>query len=131
MMRTIAMLLILAPWAFPADSLEKQADQAVDNAARLTKGLKSDYDNGKWTASLEEIAVSVENANKLLKESGKSGRKSPKYFKRAELRTRDIARKLDEFSRGASVDDRERVERVRARVLAVHDQLLADIMGTK
>jgi hypothetical protein len=131
MIRKIALFLIFAPWAFPADSLEKQADQAVEHAAQLTKSLKADEEAGKWQVTLDEIANSVESANKLFKDSGKSARKSPKYFKRAELKTREIARRLDAFGKDVSVDDREAVEKVRARVQAVHDQILAEIMGTK
>ena len=112
-------------------SLEKQADQAIDRAVRLTKGLKGDYDSGKWKTTLEEIASSVESALQLLKDSGKNARKSPKYFKRAELKTREMLRSLENFSADVSVEERDPVEKTRGRVQKVHDALLQDVMGTK
>jgi hypothetical protein len=130
-MRHIALLLTLSVSAWAGENLEKQADQAIDQAARLAKELKASYDSGDWKKTLEGIAASAESGRGLLKDSGKSGRKSPKYYKRAELKTREILRRLETFSADVSVDDREPVEKIRARVQKVHDELLSEIMGTK
>ena len=115
-------------------NLEKRAGKAVDHAGSLMESLAKTSESAGWKATLdvvEEITQSVELADESLRASGKNARKSPKYFKKAELRCRDILRRLDAFIQSASVDDRAPLEKARTRIHQVHDHLLQQIMGAK
>ena len=70
-------------------------------------------------------------ADSTLKQTGKNPSRSPQHFKYAELRTRDLLRKLDGFRDDMSVADRPALERVIATVQKIHDALLEGIMGKK
>src|ERR1700761_5040066 len=113
---------------------EKRSDLALDNAGTLFDTAKEAYSAGdvaKTKASLEEVRDSVNLALESLEGTGKDGRRNPKFFKRAELKTRELLRRLDGLSQSVSVEDREFVESVRARVAEVHDDLIKDVMGKK
>jgi hypothetical protein len=64
-----------------------------------------------------------------LRQTGKNPSRSPKHFKYAELKTRDLLRKLDSFREAMSVTDRPVVDRVIGAVQKIHDALLDGIMG--
>ncbi len=65
-----------------------------------------------------------------LEETGKSARNN-KYYKRAELRTRELLRRLDGLRDLVGFEERSLVEKVRDRVAEVHDDLLKGIMSKK
>ena len=52
-------------------------------------------------------------------------------FKRAELRTRELLRRLEGLRESFSVADRALVDKARDRVAQVHDDLLKGIMGRR
>jgi hypothetical protein len=115
-------------------SLEKRARAALNNAEEALKHARDAYKNGDTAAAeprLEEVEQSVELADSTLKQTGKNPSRSPKHFKYAELRTRDLLRKLDGFRDDMSVADRPAIERVIATVQKIHDALLEGIMGKK
>jgi len=70
----------------------------------------------------------VDLAYSSLSETGKNPRKSPKYFKQAEMQTRELSRKLDDFQHEMSYTDRPSLDKVRLRVQEVHDELLTGLM---
>ena len=80
---------------------------------------------------MEELRDSVDLAYQSLVDSGKSARRSPKFFKRAELKTRELMRRLEGLVQAVDSDDRTFVESVRDRVSKVHDDLIKDIMQKK
>ena len=82
-------------------------------------------------ASLEEVSASVEFAYDSLQQTHKVPSKSPKYFKRAEIQTRELLRRIDDFRAQMSVDERETIDKVRATVQKVHESLLEGIMSGK
>ena len=115
-------------------NLEKRAHAALNNAEEALKQAREAYKNGDTAAAesrLEEVEQSVELADSTLKQTGKNPSRSPKHFKYAELRTRDLLRKLDGFRDDMSVADRPVIDRVIAAVQKVHDALLEGIMGKK
>jgi len=115
-------------------NLEKRAHAALNNAEEALKQARDAYTNGDTAAAesrLEEVEQSVELADSTLKQTGKNPSRSPKHFKYAELRTRDLLRKLDGFRDDMSVADRPVIERVIATVQKIHDALLEGIMGKK
>lgn len=115
-------------------NLEKRAHLALDNAEDALKQAREDYAKGDDTATnhrLEEVQRSVELADSSLKQTGKNPSRSPKQFKQAELRTRDLLRKLDGFREQMSVADRKMADDVTSTVQKIHDAWLEGIMGKK
>jgi len=115
-------------------NLEKRAHAALNNAEEALKQARDAYTSGETSAAesrLEEVEQSVELADNTLKQTGKNPSRSPKHFKYAELRTRDLLRKLDGFRDDMSVTDRPALDRVIATVQKIHDALLECIMGKK
>jgi hypothetical protein len=115
-------------------NLEKRAHAALDNADDALKQAREAYakgDDGAATARLDEVQRSVELADSALKQTGKNPSRSPKHFKQAEMRTRDLLRKLDGFRDQMSVADRASAERVVEAVQKIHDAWLDGIMGKK
>ena len=115
-------------------NLEKRSKLALDNAEQALKAAREAYDKGdtaQVAARAKEIGESVELANTSLQETGKNPRKSPKWFKRAEIVTRNLLRRLDSFQQEMSVADRPLLDAVKAKVQQVHDSLLLGVMEGK
>ena len=113
--------------------LEKRSDRALDLADKSLSASRDLYSAGEYKkalAGLEDMRQSVDLARDSLVESHKSPSKS-KYFKRAELRLRGLARRLEEFARDCALDDRPAVEALAAHVNQVHDDLLSGILEKK
>ncbi len=113
---------------------EKRADLAIDYGERLAGQLSKMYDTADWNEvrkRLEEIAQAAELSLAALRDSGKNARRSPKHFKRSELKSRAILRRLESFQTQVNFDDRPAVEAVIARVRKVQEALLHEIMGVK
>ena len=104
------------------NNLEKRSEAAVRHAEQVLKTTRKAYDAGdmdKAQAGLSEIGEAVELAWKSLEETGKDPHKKPKYFKKAEIGTRKLLRRLDAFSREMNVADRPMLESLRKRVSGV------------
>jgi hypothetical protein len=113
---------------------DKRARAALDNAEDALTAAREAYgkgDNTDVSARIEEVGQSVELADRSLQDTGKNPGRSPKHFKAAELRTRELLRKLEGFRDQMSVADRPVVERVVTAVQKIHDALLDGIMGKK
>ncbi len=138
----ILLLLLIPPVPARADlntalketNLEKRSEKALDNASAALKEARKAYDAGDTaavTAAISEIRASVELAAHSLRETGKNPRNHPKYFKKAEIGTRDLLRRLDTFQQEMSYADRPVLDAVKAYVQQAHDDLLAGLMGEK
>jgi hypothetical protein len=117
--------------AMAEQNLEKRSQLALENANDAYHKARSDYDKGNSTqlaADLKEIQDSVELAYTSLKETGKDPRKHSKYFKRAEIDTRNLLRHLDAFQRDMSFEDRPMLDKLKARVQKIHDDLLMGLI---
>ena len=115
-------------------NLEKRSQLALENAAAAYKNARAAYDKGDLdavSAAIKEIQESVDLANTSLKNTGKDPRKSPKWFKRAEITTRDLLRRLDSFQQEMSFSDRPLLDACKAKVAEVHDELLVGLMEGK
>src|SRR5262249_28753804 len=99
--RSLISLTLLVPALSRADlaqlkaepNLEKRSKRALDYAEATLKEARTAYGNGdtaKSTTLVGEVRESVELAERSLKETGKNPRKSPKYFKKAEIETRAL-----------------------------------------
>jgi predicted lipoprotein len=141
-----AALLMTLPLALPIlaedlaaakaePNLEKRSRLALNNADAAFKAAQDAYlkngDAQLTSASLDEVAQSVGLAYESLRATGKNPSKSPKYFKLAEIRTRELLRQLGDFRERMSALDRDVVDGVRASIQKVHDELLAGIMSPK
>ncbi len=112
-------------------NLEKRSKLALENAEAALKEAREAYRTGNSTdtaTKVKELQESVELAYDSLTETGKNPRKSPKYFKQAEMITRELGRKLDDFQREMSYNERASLEAVKAKVQQVHDDLLTGLM---
>lgn len=112
-------------------NLEKRSERALDNAYMALTAARDAYEHGdtaKTQSALEEVGESVDLAYDSLSQTGKDPRKSPKYFKRAEMKTRELLRHLDELRESMSLVDRGPLDRVRAHISDIHDNLLQGLL---
>jgi hypothetical protein len=114
---------------------ERRAERALDHADLALKSAQEEYlvkgDLKRTSAALEEVSESVQLAYAALKETHKNPSKSPKHFKRAEIKTRELLRRLTDFREQMSVDDRDFADKTRTVIQKVHEELLEGIMGGK
>jgi hypothetical protein len=140
-LRIAALALVLAAAsradlkrAMAEPNLEKRSELALDNARSAYKHAREAYDKGDNTqveADIREIGESVDLAYTSLTETHKDPRRSPKYFKRAEIDTRDLMKHLEAFENAMSFADRPMLEKVKAKVQQAHDDLLLGLMEGK
>ncbi len=113
---------------------ERRADFALklatDSLAQAREASTAG-DATKLKEHLSSIEAAVVICVESLDASGKSARKSPKHFKSAELRLRDLMRRLQSFSETAGVEDRDAIDATRKKVAATHEHLLEEIMTKK
>jgi hypothetical protein len=115
-------------------NLEKRSSLALDNAEDALKKAHDAYTKGDeagLAALAQEIRESVELAETSLQQTGKNPRKRPRWFKHAEIVTRDLLRRLEAFRTDRSVDDRPVLDPVVAKVQQVHEDLLLGVMEGK
>jgi hypothetical protein len=115
-------------------NLEKRSALAMDNARAVLKEAREAYNSGdlhQVAAKVAEIQDSVELSYASLVQTKKDPRKSPKWFKRAEIESRDILRSMDTLQHDMSIDDRAMLDKLRETVQRVHDDLLTGLMEGK
>jgi hypothetical protein len=137
----LAMVLANPGWlradlkqAMAEANLEKRSKLALENASAAYQTARAAYDTGeseKVAAAAAEITESVDLAYASLMKTGKDPRKSPKWFKQAEIETRNLLRRLETFQQQMSFNDREILEKTKAKVQQVHDDLLVGLMEGK
>lgn len=115
-------------------NLEHRSELALTNANAALDAARTAYDSGdavKAEAALEEVQESVDLAYDALSSTGKDPRKSPKYFKKAEMALRLLLRRLEGVAQTFSVADRNEIEHIRNHVSEIHDNLIEGIMSKK
>ena len=103
--------------ALAEPNLGKRSKLALDNAAAALKAARDAYgkgDNQAVAAAAAEIQQSVDLAYDSLVKTGKNPRNSPRWFKPAEISTRDLSKKLDSFQRDMDFADRPLLDKVKA-----------------
>ena len=130
-------LLVAAPVsadlqkAMAETNLEKRSKLALDNALAVYQSLRDDYSKGdaaRVAADAKEIGESVHLAYDSLTQMGKDPRKASGPYKRAELETRDLARRLETFEQDMNMEDRDVVEKLKNDVQQVHENLLLGLL---
>jgi RNA polymerase-interacting CarD/CdnL/TRCF family regulator len=114
--------------------LGRRSKLALDNAETVLKAARAAYERGeteKVAAGIQEIVESVDMASESLAKTGKNPRSSPKWFKQAEIQTRDLLKRLETFQRDMSFADRPMLDKAKTRVQEVHDSLLLGLMEGK
>lgn len=115
-------------------NLEKRSVLAMDNAVAALREARAAYNAGdlaKVGAKAKEIEESVDLANAALEKTGKDPRRSPKWFKHAEIQSNELLRSIEGLEHDMSLEDRPILEKTKERVQQVHDILLAGLMGGK
>ena len=134
--------LISAPGLLPADlkialnekDLGRRSKLALDNAAVALKEAREAYQKGDdklLALAALEIEDSVSLAWDSLESTGKNPRKSPRWFKPAEIETRNLLKKLDSLQQDIGFEDRPVLDKAKARLQKVHDDLLKGVMEGK
>lgn len=115
-------------------NLEKRSNLALGNAVAALKFARDAYRAGDTQLSMNEIVEiqeSVQLGYDSLTQTGKDPRKSPKWFKKAEIATRDLLRSMESFEREMSFGDRTMLEKAKEQVQQIHDNLLTGLMEGK
>jgi len=137
-----ALLPLLLSWQTPdgidglkaEPNLEKRSDLALAFAQKSLDAAQKSYQAGEIDTTANSFA-DVKGAITLswdsLVATGKNPRKSPKFFKRAEIQVRKMLRRLGEFRNAMSVDDRPMIEELYQTASKTHDRLLSAVMSKK
>lgn len=140
-------LLLLAftvLWSMAAESglervkaepnLERRSELALVYAGEVLTNLRPDMETKEWAAvvpEIEEFRAAVDLSITSLKATGKNARRSPKYFKRAELKLRELGRRLRGLQVLVAVDDRPKMDEVISYVDMLQDELVEMTMGVR
>ena len=138
----LGLSLISTTGLLPADlkialnehDLGKRSKLALDNAGAALKEAREAYQKGDdkaLAAAAVEIEDSVSLAWDSLESTGKNPRKSPRWFKQAEIETRNLLKKLDTLQHDLGFEDRPVLDKAKARLQKVHDDLLKGVMEGK
>lgn len=115
-------------------NLERRSQMAMDYANAALDTARTAYqasDIEKTQIALNDVGQAVDLAHDSLQKTGKEARRDPKFFKRTELATRQILRRIEGMAESMSFQDRSLAEKVRDRVAAIHEDLLREIMAKK
>ena len=137
---TALVLLAAAPLRSALDevraepNLEKRSVLAMDNAVAALKDLRGAYSAGdlkKVREKAREIEESVDLSYDSLEKTRKDPRRSPRWFKHAEIESSELLRSLDSMQHDMGVEDRPILDKTKERVQRVHDDLLTGLMEGK
>lgn len=108
-------------------NLEKRSEKALVYAGEVLTAMRTELDQNdveKIKDQLKEFQSAVDLSVDSLAATGKNARKNPKFFKRAELRLRELQRRLETFRRDLSFDDRPVLDGVLSHVGKKIDELV-------
>ena len=108
-------------------NLEKRAEKALVYAGEVVTAMRGELDRNdveKIQAQLKDFEAAVELAVDSLKATGKNARRSPKHFKKTELRLRELLRRLETLRQDMSLDDRPVLDGVKAQLEKRIDELV-------
>ncbi len=144
MTRTFALASLVAFWAFASDpaleavktepNLEKRSEKALLAAQHFLDQLRKGgdlHDQAKLQTALDNIRAGVELCVDSLQASGKDARRSPKYFKKAEIGLRKLNRHLEDVRIALSADERAPVAALLVYTQRVQEDLLLGIFTKK
>jgi hypothetical protein len=115
-------------------NLERRSDLALRFAHSSLDGARKAYDAGDLEAMRQSLATALAGVDlswESLKATGKNPRRSPRYFKRAEIEVRKLLKRLADLRDAVSIDDRPPVEEAYAHADKALDRLVAAVMSKK
>lgn len=115
-------------------NLEKRYWAALDAGQRALEEARVAMNAGSAAELLgkaKEAGDCVEYAMESLEAMGKHPSQNGKNYKRAELRTRDLLRRIDTLAKDVGIDEREAVQTAQKRIGAVHDKLISGVMSRR
>lgn len=138
-LRGIGFLLAFSASAADLAAVKAEADpnkrsvRALDNAFAALDDARQAFHDGnmaKVDAALREVSDSVGLTYQALQASHQKPHRS-KYYKRAELRLRELDRMISGFSQDLPFDQRGTATEVGKSVQAIHDKILVDELEKK
>ena len=114
--------------------LGRRSKLALDNAGAVLKEMREASlkgDSPALTAAIKEFDDSVALCWGSLESTGKNPRKNPKWFKSAEIETRNLLKKLASLQDDLAFEERPLLDKPKARLQKVHDDLLVGLMEGK
>ncbi len=114
-------------------NLEKRSELAMKNADTALTSLRDAAqkgDDAMLKAAMDEVRDSVNMALLSLEQSKANPRRSSSY-KKAEMTTEQLVRRLDSILQTLSIVDQEAIKPLRVHVADAHEQILTEIMKKK
>lgn len=139
-----SLLLSLAPAVLAAQDLDtvrneqnlaRRSQRALEFAGRematAQKIVKDFGSKSDLQAALDNVVAGSELALQALRETGRPPRRLSREYKRGELKTRDLIRRLEDLDKALSLDDRPMTEAALKKVARIHEDFLLGVMGQK
>jgi hypothetical protein len=115
--------------------LQKRSELALDAAAEALKHARAlPAEGGSVTdlqLDMDAMVQAVELSLQSLRDTGKRPNKLGKYYKKGELRTREMLKQLENLVQAIAFDNRPPVEKARDRLVVLHDEFLFGVMSGK
>lgn len=104
------------------------AESTMDSANQLVRGGGSKI---ALEESLNEIAGASALALQSLRDTGKKAAKMAKEYKKGELATRSLQKRLGDMAMAVGFEERGAVEKTRDEVTITHEEFLLGVMSGK
>ena len=115
--------------------LEKRSDKALDAAMDVLKLARALPAEGGSLADLQKdmdtVVEAVELSLNSLRDTGKKPNKLTRFYKRGELKTREMQKQIDSLIQALAFDNRPPAEKAQARMNVLHDEFLFGVMSGK
>ena len=115
--------------------LEKRSDRALDLATEALKLARALPNEGGSIADLQKdmdtMVEAVELSLKSLRDTGKKPNKLTRFYKRGELKTREMQKQIENLIQALAFDNRPPAEKAQARLNVLHDEFLFGVMSGK
>jgi hypothetical protein len=112
----------------------KRYQKALDYASAQIDEARKAYQSGAmagFRTALGEVRAGAELCDETLRAPGRNSARNLGQFKKAEIRLREILRRLEQLSSDSAVEDRKPIEQVREPVQRIQNQLLVDITSRR
>jgi hypothetical protein len=113
----------------------KRAEQALEVASQALKRARALPVTGGSEADLAKDLTTMVNAVELSLQSlagtGRKPSKLSRYYKKGELRTREMVRQLENLIADIAFDSRPPAEKARDRMVELHEEYLLGVMSGK
>ncbi len=115
--------------------LEKRSERAMDVASEVLKQARALPAEGGSIADLEKamdtMVEAVELSLKSLRDTGKKPNRLTRFYKRGELKTREMQKQMENLIQALAFDNGLPAEKAQARLNVLHDEFLFGVMSGK